>query len=407
MNYKQIPLGINKQKRILLLARVFPPRVGGIENYIYNVSHRLASYHDLTVVTPTEPGDQAFDALQNFKIVRTPRLPFIRNRFRTPLLGMLFFSLREAFRFKPHQIHCDQVDSAFLAWLMTVWSGIPYIVYSHGMEISEGKLKTPKKIVLGDADAVIANSKDTHRKLDQILSVPKEHIHIIPPGVDTSRFNTQLDGTQIRRMHGLVGKKIILTVGRMSRTRSKGQDTVIRALPRILAQVPEAIYLLVGSGDGRLELEVLAQQLGVREKVVFVGRVSNDELPEYYAASDVFVMLSRDRQTKQGGVLGEGFGIVFLEAGACGKPVVGSNSGGIPDAVVDGLTGRLVDPNDQDSAEEAIISLLRDEALAQRLGEQGRLRVEESYTWDETAKRMDKVIAVIDEGTPLSKGLSS
>jgi phosphatidylinositol alpha-1,6-mannosyltransferase len=140
---------------------------------------------------------------------------------------------------------------------------------------------------------------------------------------------------------------------------------------------------------------MLARKNGIDGKVIFAGRLPDEKLPEYYAACDVFVMLSREVRTRNGGTLGEGFGIVFLEAGACGKPVIGGRTGGISDAVLDGVTGLLVDPDDHYAVAKAIISILKDGDLAHRLGSQGCDRVRRELTWDDTAKNIAKVIATI------------
>jgi phosphatidylinositol alpha-1,6-mannosyltransferase len=161
---------------------------------------------------------------------------------------------------------------------------------------------------------------------------------------------------------------------------------VIRALPAVLKQVPDAAYLLVGDGPDRRRLEQLARKHGVADAVVFAGEVPNQELPDYYNLCDAFVMLSRDRCLKTGGSLGEGFGIVFLEAAACGKPAVGGRSGGIPEAVSDGVSGLLADPLDVPAVAQTITQLLQDPDLAHRLGEQGRKRVMEQFTWQRSCE---------------------
>jgi phosphatidylinositol alpha-1,6-mannosyltransferase len=386
----------NKRLRILLLARVFPPRVGGIENYMYNVYQRLAAQHDVLIITPTEAYCEEFDAVKPFKVIRTPRPPLIRERYHTPLLGMLIYAVREIFRFRPHQIHCDQIDSSYAAKLITTFLHIPYFVYGHGIEITDGNLTNLKEWTLRGASTIIANSHYTRDNLINIFRIHKEKIYVVYLGVDPIRFHHAINPEQVGNKYALQNRKVILTVGRLSASeRYKGQDTVIQCLPKILKYIPNAVYLVVGDGDDRHRLEMLVRKHGVNEKVIFAGRVADEELPQYYAACDVFVMLSREVRTRNGGSLGEGFGIVFLEAGACGKPVIGGRTGGIPDAVLDGVTGLLVDPDDHDAAAKAIISILKDENLARRLGSQGCERVRRELTWDDTAKKIAKVIATI------------
>ena len=380
----------------MLLARVFPPRIGGIENYMYNVYRRLAAQHEVLVIAPTEPHCEELDTVQTFDVIRTPRLPVIRERYHMPLLGMLIYAAREIFRFWPHQIHCDQVYSSFVVKLIAAFMHFPYLVYVHGMEITDGNLNSLKGWTLRGAAAIIANSDYTRNNLVNIFRVGKGKIHVVHLGVDPIRFHPGINPGWVRSKYALQGRKVILTVGRLStKEKYKGQDTVIQCLPQILNYVPNAVYLVVGDGDDRHRLDMLVRKIGVDGKVIFADRVLDEELPEYYAACDVSAMLSREVRTRNGGTLGEGFGIVFLEAGACGKPVIGGRTGGIPDAVLDGVTGILVDPNDHNAVVKAIVSILKDEDLAHRLGSQGRKRAEREFTWDDTAEKVTDVMAAI------------
>jgi phosphatidylinositol alpha-1,6-mannosyltransferase len=168
--------------------------------------------------------------------------------------------------------------------------------------------------------------------------------------------------------------QVIVTVG--SLTARKGHDMVIRALPRLRETVPDITYLIVGQGGYRAKLEELAMSLGVRDRVIFVGQVSAEDLPDIYALADVFVMPSREHLESCDV---EGFGLVFLEASACAKPVVGGRSGGIPDAIVDGVTGLLVNPNDAEDIANSLARLLTNSNLAIRLGQQGRCWVTKDF----------------------------
>jgi phosphatidylinositol alpha-1,6-mannosyltransferase len=168
----------------------------------------------------------------------------------------------------------------------------------------------------------------------------------------------------------------------------------MRALPRLLKTIPRLKYLVVGDGPHRVALENLASVLGVRDKVVFAGQVPAEDLPDVYALSDVFVMTSRDRLEADDV---EGFGLVFLEASACGKPVVGSLCGGISDAVVDGITGLLVNPYDSEAIASALERLLHDRDLAMRLGEQGRSRVVREFNWPRVGDRVHDILETVVE----------
>jgi len=184
-----------------------------------------------------------------------------------------------------------------------------------------------------------------------------------------------MDVSAARASLGLDQARVILTVGRL--TPRKGIDTVIRALPSVIERVPNAVYMVVGEGEDRERLEALARETGVEDHVLFEGSVPFSQLPSTYNLCDVFVTPSRSAPPSV-----EGFGIVFLEANACGKPVIGARSGGIPDAIVDGETGLLVEPDDEPGLAEALVSLLSNPERCRALGEAGRARVEQACTWD-------------------------
>ena len=170
---------------------------------------------------------------------------------------------------------------------------------------------------------------------------------------------------------------------------------VIRALPILCGTIPDLSYVIVGDGPFRDQLESLALSLGVRNRVVFLGQVSDEDLPDMYALADVFVMPSRECLSENDV---EGFGMVFLEANACGKPAVGGRSGGIPEALVDGVTGFLVDPHDPKGVAAALIRLLTSKDLAESFGKHGRLRAVQDFSWARVAERVLTIMeAALDE----------
>jgi len=204
---------------------------------------------------------------------------------------------------------------------------------------------------------------------------------VIPNGVDVKRFNPQVRGHQLMEEIGLRGRNVLLFVGALSQWhRYKGLDVLLSAMSR-LRKMDENIRLLV-VGDGGLseEYRALAKSLGVSEEVVFAGNVPDDALPEYYACADIVVVPSKDRS--------EGFGLTILEANASGKPVIGSNVGGIPNVIQDGKNGRLVPPNDPIILAETIMQLLGSDKLMAELGGAGRV-LAEKYDWSMVAERTE------------------
>jgi phosphatidylinositol alpha-1,6-mannosyltransferase len=199
----------------------------------------------------------------------------------------------------------------------------------------------------------------------------------IAPGIDTTHFIPRSDGVEIRSQLGLAEKKIIISVGRL--VHRKGQDKLIEALPDVLQKIPHAHLLLVGEGPYRKHLEKLVQKFSLTKNVTFVGRILYDKLPIYLSAADLFAMPSRSRFF---GLEVEGLGIVYLEASACGIPVVAGKSGGAPDAVLEGVTGVCVDGTDVSGIAMAVTDILGDAKRASYMGAAGRNWIVDNWRWD-------------------------
>jgi phosphatidylinositol alpha-1,6-mannosyltransferase len=217
------------------------------------------------------------------------------------------------------------------------------------------------------------------------LGVRRETITLIYPGVETERFRPGLPCDDLKQSIGLqTGQHLILSVGRL--VRRKGFDQVIRAMPELLKQGIDAHYALIGIGEDWDYLTELAKELGVFERLHLLGHVSPEDLPRWYNACDVFVMANREINGDT-----EGFGMVFLEAAACGKPAIAGDAGGTGAAVVDGETGYRVDGTQIEAIVNVLTNLLADPDLASRLGNAGCQRAVSSFSWDGIS-RMTKQI---------------
>ena len=199
----------------------------------------------------------------------------------------------------------------------------------------------------------------------------------IAPGIDTAHFIPQPDAMQKRKELGLQDKKIIISVGRL--VHRKGQDNLIQAMPAVLKKIPSAHLLLVGEGPYRKHLEKLVMKSSLEQNVTFAGRIMYDRLPSYLSAADLFAMPSRSRFF---GLEVEGLGIVYLEASACGIPVVAGNSGGAPDAVLEGVTGLCVDGTNIEQITAAIVEICSDAERASHMGAAGRNWIVDQWRWD-------------------------
>ena len=209
----------------------------------------------------------------------------------------------------------------------------------------------------------------------------------IAPGIDTAHFIPQPDAMQKRKELGLQDKKIIISVGRL--VHRKGQDNLIQAMPAVLKKIPNAHLLLVGEGPYRKHLEKLVTKSSLEQNVTFAGRIMYDKLPSYLSAADLFAMPSRSRFF---GLEVEGLGIVYLEASACGIPVVAGNSGGAPDAVLEGVTGLCVDGTNIEQITAALVEICSDAERASHMGAAGRNWIVEQWRWDFWSEKFNALL---------------
>ncbi|MEV5962599.1 glycosyltransferase family 4 protein [Kribbella sp. NPDC051952] len=368
---------------VLLVTNDFPPRQGGIETFVRSLCDELP---ELVVYTSHEPGDAAYDASLPFPVIRdrtTMLLPTARITRRAAGLLREYDADRVLFgAAAPLGLMGPALRRAGARRIVamthgheTWWAGVP------------GARQALRRI--GDAaDTVTTVSSWCADRIAPALSpAAVRRMRRLTPGVDTDRFFPGCGGEQVRK--GLGGGPIVACVSRL--IPRKGQDTLIRAWPRVLAEVPSAILLLVGGGPDRERLEELASAVGVRSSVVFTGPVPWTDIPPYVDAADVFAMPCR---TRRFGLEPEALGIVTLEASATGKPVIVGDSGGAPDTVRHGETGYLVDPYNPVSVALRITDLLTNPTRAQSLGTAGRDWVRREWTRPHTGAVLRELLDV-------------
>jgi phosphatidylinositol alpha-1,6-mannosyltransferase len=207
-------------------------------------------------------------------------------------------------------------------------------------------------------------------------------VSVLYPGADLDAFRPDLPTEDLRELHGIGDRPLVVCVSRL--VARKGQDMLIRGMQHVRRRVPEAVLLVVGGGPYEPRLRALAAG-APKGSVIFAGQVAEPDLPRYYALGDVFAMPCRSRL---GGMEVEGWGNVFIEAAACGRPVVAGDSGGAAEALIDGETGVLVDGRDVGGVARAVAALLSDPGLATRMGDAGRARVERAHAWPDIARRL-------------------
>lgn len=383
---------IGSPQRVLLMSEYFLPQKGGSVTWLANLYSRLAP-HDVSVLAGTCENQELGDAAFPHPVARAPMSFPDRDPTVFSAMGSywkLYRATRKVCRERRiQQIHCGKVlPEGWVAYWMHRLHGVPYVMYAHGEEITTSLLSRRLKLVLPliykGAAAVVANSGHTGEILESI-GVPASRIHVIHPAVPAEQFEgVEPQGRELRARHGLEEDQVVLTVGRLQLR--KGHDVAIKAMPKILQQHPRVKYVIVGSGEERDSLESLAGSLGVTDHVIFPGVVSDEELPAWYGACDVFLMPNRTVNQDL-----EGFGIVFLEAAAARRPSIAGSTGGTREAVVDGVTGLLVNGESEQEVARAVCELLGDRDRADQLGAAGRARVERDFTYDASAARLRRL----------------
>src|SRR5712692_9304710 len=371
--------------RILILTHNFPPQVGGISTHCYEMARHWSRGDEVWVLAPRGCGKNAELAPFGSEIVW---MPAARGRLAR-LLVTFWWTLHLARRIRPDLIYGTHWRNCGIALrLAGMITGIPFFLAVHGSEVLEllgprkkGALVLFRWVAAGCRGFVALGGYQ--QQILQKLGIDRAKVFTSPEGMDFSRLAniSQNDASRIRARHELVGRRVILTVGRL--VERKGHDRVIQALSRVVLDVPDAVYLVVGRGPEEDRLRALARANRIEDRVVFCGFVPETELMAYYLACDVFAMPNRE----VGGDT-EGFGIVFVEAGACGKPVVGGRSGGAVEVIRDGVTGFLVDQIGVEEITRTLTALLQDRDLARRMGQAGRARVEQYYTYQEVAGKI-------------------
>lgn len=289
-------------------------------------------------------------------------------------------TLSLAFR-KPKVVVAGHPNLAPVAWTITILAPrARFIVLTHGIEVWN-RVPPVRRTALQRADLVLAPSTETARKLMTVQRVPKAKVRILPWGLDP-QFTSECSGASHPLSTSPAGR-VVLTVGRLDASEGyKGVDVLIESLLRLLVSVPDARLVVVGDGDDLPRLKRLTRRLGLDGRVYFLGQVSAQDLVAWYRRCDVFAMPSR----------GEGFGLVFLEAMAFGKPVVGGAHGGTLDIIEDGVTGFLVEHGNVEQLTQVLERLLTDDGLRKEMGRRARERVQSSYLFEHFQARLTQIV---------------
>jgi len=382
----------------LVLSEIFPPTKGGSGKWLSEIYARLSCISCLMVVGKNNHAADGFDDhLYPHPIARENLSMAFRGLAQWPsILAYHRISKRVtqlATMHRTTEIHASRplFEGLVARWLK--WrSAIPYLCFVHGEDINIARTSRELSLlttsVLKHADKLIANSNFTRDLLLNDWNIPTERIELMHPGVDCRYFCPP--STPPQRSLFPASSQVLLTVGRLQER--KGHDTLIRGLVEIRKVSPNVLYAIVGDGEQRPLLQQMASRLGLENHVLFLGEVDDETLRDAYRECDLFVLPNRSVGRDV-----EGFGIVLLEAQACGKAVIAGKSGGTKDAIADKEGGFLIDcqnPNDPAALVAAICRLLADSRQREVMGRKARTFVQNSFDWDALAKQAQRVLSV-------------
>jgi phosphatidylinositol alpha-1,6-mannosyltransferase len=383
--------------KTFLLTDEFPPMQTGVARMMGEIARRYPR-GELLVSTGRHRDSTETDGRYAAVIDRLP----ISTRALKNLGGLLFWSRRVATlarHYKPRFAWCDSVrPSAYTAKWAHERVGTKYGVLVHGGDMLKelhaihhsAWARRTLKALLGSAVSVVANSQWTREQAQKVLrelglDPLAEHVRVVPLGTDPEQFRPDLDTRDVRARYRLNGDLWAITVARLEPY--KGVDTVLRAVAQVRTQGIDVHYLVVGAGKQKSAYKKLAEELKITDVVRFAGTVPDHDLPALYNAANVYLGVSR----RADGTRVEGFGIALAEASACGLPVVAGRSGGLAEAVRDGETGVVVEPDDVAAVADALARLVSDQLLARRLGQAGRKAVETYFNWNRVIKDLREI----------------
>lgn len=384
--------------KTLLLTDEFPPLQTGIARLMGEIARR---YPRGELIVSTGQHRDSLETDGRFPGAVIDRLPIPTRNLRG-LAGLLFWSRRAASLARQHRPRFAWSDSirpcAYPAKWVHERTGTKYGVLVHGGDLLKELHKIhhsplgrrTAKALLKSAVAVVANSQYTREQAQTVLrelglDPLAETVRVVPLGTDPEAFRPGIDAREVRARYKLNGERWVITVARLEPY--KGIDTMLKAMAQLRKGGADARYLVVGVGKKRTEYKKLAETLGIADAVRFIGNVPDADLPGLYNAAAVYAGISR----RADGTRIEGFGVALAEASACGLPVVAGRSGGLAEAVREGETGFVVDPEDVNAVAEAVSRLLSDQLLARRLGQGGRKAVETYYNWDRVIRDLREI----------------
>jgi phosphatidylinositol alpha-1,6-mannosyltransferase len=387
----------------LLVSDIFPPKTGGSGRWFWEIYRRLPR-EDFVIAAGEDPRQMDFDRSHNLRVMRLPLTmrswgllsgAGLAGYWRT--VRMLRRVVRDE---RVEKVHCARcMPEGVMALALKWWCGVPYSCYVHGEDVNlastSRELRWLAKRVLRGADFAISNSRNTERILKEEWHLPDQRIRLMHPGVDIKRFVPAARSHTTRDRLGWDDRQVLLTVGRLQKR--KGHDQMISALPVIRRTIPDILYAIVGDGDERRFLENLVAQEGLEKHVQFLGELDDEGLVHCYQQCDLFALPNR-----QVGRDIEGFGMVLLEAQACGKPVVAGNSGGTAETMRIPETGLVVNCDGPQALAALVVELLGDRRRLAQMSTAARQWVVEHFDWAALSRQAEQIFHVGTRPLPSS-----
>jgi phosphatidylinositol alpha-1,6-mannosyltransferase len=373
----------------LLVSDLFPPRTGGSGRWFWEIYRRLPRA-DYCIAAGEAERQQEFDRTHDLRLKRLPLTLHCWGLRGWRGYWRAVWRLRRLIKAERVRVlHCGRaLPEGLMALALKGCCRVSYLCYAHGEELnhaaSSRELTWWVRRVLGSAARVIANSRNTERLLREDWALPAARVTVLHPGVDTRRFVPAERDPQVRARLGWGDRPVILTVGRLQKR--KGHDTTIQALSAIRRTVPNVLYAIVGEGEERQPLQELAARLDLTGHVKFHGEPDDDDLVRCYQQCDLFVLANRE---VNGDI--EGFGMVLLEAQACGRPVIAGASGGTVETMRPGETGYVVPCEGPEKLAALAAELLPDRERLTRMGEAGRRWVVEQFDWESLTRQAERL----------------
>lgn len=374
--------------KTLLISEIFPPIHGGSGRWFWELYSRLPR-EEYFIVAGESPETEAFDKTHDLTIQRinlsSPSWG-IKSKTGLAFYWKTFWLLKKIIKENTiTQIHCGRcLPEGVMGWLLNIFTGIPFICYVHGEDVETAstsrELSWLVKKVLLKANKLISNSNNTANILTSNWGAKTDKVVVLNPGCDTSKFIPAEYNQEVRDSLGWSNKKVILTVGRLQKR--KGHDMMIAALLEIKKQIPDVLYAIIGGGEELINLKKQVVDLSLEEHVIFHSEISDKEMIQCYQQCDLFILPNR---TVGNDI--EGFGMVLVEAQACGKPVIAGDSGGTSETMLIGETGFILDCTSSQPIAKTLTELLSQPEKLVSLGKQGRVHATTQLDWEVHTKK--------------------